>query len=102
MERKPSAIIIHASAFFAPFLVPIIFILIATERYVKDLAIEALLFHIMMGICFFISSLLVVVLIGIPMLIFFGIVWVYYPIKGILKAINEEDFHYPVVSQWVR
>jgi uncharacterized membrane protein len=106
MDRKPSAILIHASAFFAPFIVPIIFILIATERGVKDLAIEGLLFHVMMGIGFTISSILTATIIGaiigIPMFIVLGIVYVIYPVIGIVRAVNDEDFHYPVVSKWVR
>ncbi|HBI04910.1 MAG TPA: DUF4870 domain-containing protein [Paenibacillaceae bacterium] len=106
MDRKPSAILIHASAFFAPFIVPIIFILIATERGVKDLAIEGMLFHVIMGIGFTISSFLTATIIGaiigIPLFIALGIVYIVYPIKGIIRAVNDEEFHYPVVSQWVR
>lgn len=103
MERKPSAILIHASAFFAPIIVPIIFLLISNnDRDIKTLATEGLLFHVIMGILISISTALMVLLIGIPMVIAFGIVWIYYPIKGILAAIKEEEFHYPVVNQWVR
>lgn len=102
MERKPASLLIHASIFFAPFIVPIIFMIIANDRYIKDLAIEALLFHIMITVGLTISSILVVILIGIPLLIIVGLVGLYYPIKGIVDAVNERPFHYPLVSQWVR
>ncbi|MEG0386683.1 MAG: DUF4870 domain-containing protein, partial [Solibacillus sp.] len=38
METKWSKVIIHASAFFAPFLVPILFFLISSEEEVKRIS----------------------------------------------------------------
>lgn len=102
MERKPSAILIHASIFFAPFIVPIIFMLITNDRYIKDLAIEALLFHVLVTVGLTVSGFLVVILIGIPLLAIVGLVGLYFPIKGIVGAVNDKPFHYPFVSQWVR
>lgn len=106
MDRKPSVILIHASAFFAPFIVPIIFLLIASEREIKDIATEGLLFHVIMGIGFTVSSFLIATIIGaivgIPLFIVLGVIYIFYPIKGIIRAVNDEPFHYPWVSQWVR
>ena len=101
MDQKVSLIIIHASAFFAPILMPIIFMLISKEGAVRHSAIQALLFHIVVSFCIFISFVLSFVLIGIPLLIFFGIVAVWYPIKGIIYAAGERSYYYPIVGRWV-
>jgi len=101
MDRRASLIIIHASAFFAPILLPIIFMLITKERAVRDFAIQALLFHIVISFCLFISFVLSFVLIGIPLLVFFGIVGIWYPIKGIIYAAQERSYQYPIVGKWV-
>ena len=101
METKWSKIIIHASAFFAPFLVPILFFLINTEEEVKRLAIQALLFQIVFGILIAISSVLSFIIIGLPfLLIFLAIFWIA-PIIGIIKALNDTPWNYPIVGRWI-
>ena len=101
METKWSKIIIHASAFFAPFLVPILFFLISTEEEVKRLAIQALLFQIVFGILIAISSVLSFIIIGLPfLLIFLAIFWIA-PIIGIIKALNDTPWNYPIVGRWI-
>ena len=101
MESKWSKIIIHASAFFAPFLVPIIFFLISTEDEVKRIAIQALLFQLVFGILIAISGILSVILIGLPfLLIFWAVLWIA-PIVGIVKALNDTPWNYPIVGRWV-
>ena len=101
METKWSKIIIHASAFFAPFLVPILFFLISTEEEVKRLAIQALLFQIVFGILIAISSVLSFIIIGLPfLLIFLAIFWIA-PIIGIVKALNDTPWNYPIVGRWI-
>ncbi|MEW9667736.1 DUF4870 domain-containing protein [Ammoniphilus sp. 3BR4] len=101
MDRKASLIVVHASAFFAPILIPLIFLFITKDDEVKDFAIQALLFHILISFCVFISTLLSFVLIGIPLLIFFGIVWLWYPVKGIIYAAQDRPYGYPIVAKWV-
>jgi len=101
METKWSKIIIHASAFFAPFLVPILFFLISTEEEVKRLSIQALLFQIVFGILIAISGVLSFILIGLPfLLIFLAIFWIA-PIIGIVKALNDTPWSYPIVGRWI-
>jgi len=63
---------------------------------------EALLFHIMMGAVIAISSFLMIVLIGFILVPIFSIIAIYYPIKGIIRALAEKPFHYPIVHSWVR
>ena len=101
MESKWSKIIVHASAFFAPFLVPIIFFLISTDDEVKRLSIQALLFQIIFGILIAISGVLSFIIIGLPFLFIFGaILWIA-PIIGIVKALNDTPWNYPIVGRWI-
>ena len=100
MENTGLKILVHASAFFAPFLVPFIVFLITSDQEVKKLSIQALLFQLAMGVLLFISSLLMFVIIGIPMLIIFGLMTIIVPIMGIIKALNNEKFDYPIVGAW--
>jgi hypothetical protein len=90
-------VITHASTFFAPFLVPIAVMLLVKERDVRQVALQALLFHIGISICLGISWALSFLLVGIPFLILFGIMALYYPIKGIVYALTDKPFHYPLM-----
>jgi uncharacterized protein len=101
MESKWSKVIIHASAFFAPFLVPILFFLISTDDEVKRTSIQALLFQVVFGILIAIAGILSLVLIGLPfLLVFLAIFWIA-PIIGIVKAISDQSWNYPIVGRWV-
>ncbi|HWK21947.1 MAG TPA: DUF4870 domain-containing protein [Ureibacillus sp.] len=101
MESKWGKVIIHASAFFAPVLVPILFWLLSTEEEIKRLSIQALLFQAVMWVLIGISSFFSFILIGIPFLIVFGVMTIVVPIIGIVKALNEEKWNYPIVGRWV-
>jgi len=101
VETKWSKVIIHASAFFAPWLVPIIFFLISSDEEVKAISVQALLFQVVMWVLFGISAALSVILIGIPFLIIFGIMLFVVPIIGIVKALSDEPWRYPIVGRWV-
>ncbi|WP_332649118.1 DUF4870 domain-containing protein [Lysinibacillus sp. 54212] len=101
MESKWLKVILHASAFFAPLLVPLFIFLISTEEEVKRLSIQALLFQGVMWLLVAISAALIIVLIGIPFLMIFSIMGIVVPIIGIIKAINETPWNYPIVGRWV-
>ena len=100
MENTGLKVLVHASAFFAPFLVPFIVFIITSDQEVKKLSIQALLFQIVMSVLLFISGLLVVVIIGIPMLIIFGLMTIIVPVMGIIRALNNDKFDYPIVGAW--
>lgn len=102
MENTGLKILVHASAFFAPFLVPFIVFLVSNDQEVKVISIQALLFQLVMGGLLFVSGILVVVLIGIPMLIVFGLMTFIIPIIAIIKALNGETYNYPIVGMWFR
>lgn len=101
MDSKWAKVIIHASAFFAPVLVPILFLLLSTEEDVKRISIQALLFQGVMWILITVSIILSFLIIGIPFLIIFAIMTIVVPIIGIVKAINETNWNYPIVGRWV-
>ncbi len=92
MEEKGLKVILHASAFFAPCLVPILFFIFINDEEVKRLSIQALLFQFVMwllaGIGVFLTVTIVLAIIGIPMLIIFGLMGVIVPIIGIVKALQ--------------
>jgi len=101
METKWSKVIIHASVFFAPWIVPIIFFLISSDEEIKAISVQALLFQIIMWVLIAISSILSFLLIGIPFLIIFGIMLFVVPIIGIVKALSDMPWRYPIVGRWV-
>jgi hypothetical protein len=98
MDTKIIKIVTHASTFFAPIIVPLLVMLLASERALKSLALQALLFHIAMTILIAVSWLFSFLLIGIPFLIVFSLMAIYYPIKGIIYAATERRFHYPLMG----
>lgn len=100
MENKGMKILVHASAFFAPYLVPIIIFFISEDAGVKKVSIQAVLFQLVIGLLLTISGILSFILIGLPFLIGFGIMWFAVPIIGIVKALNDEDYNYPIVGRW--
>lgn len=101
MDHKWAKVIVHASAFFAPVLVPILFWLLSSEEEIKRLSIQALLFQGVMWLLIVISIVLSFLLIGLPFLIIFGIMTFVVPIIGIVKALIGENWDYPIVGRWV-
>ena len=101
MESKWAKVILHASAFFAPVLVPLLLFLLSNEEEVKRLSIQALLFQFVMWVLVVISTIFSIVLIGIPFLIVFSLMLLIVPIVGIVKALNDTPWNYPIVGRWV-
>ncbi|MCM3743701.1 DUF4870 domain-containing protein [Sporosarcina luteola] len=101
MENTGLKVIVHASAFFAPFLVPILIYLIVDDSEVKRVSIQALLFQLVMGALIFISAILIIFLIGIPMIIVFALMTIIVPILGIVKSLQGETYNYPIVGRWI-
>lgn len=100
MENKGMRVLIHASAFFAPYLVPIIIFFVTDDELVKRVAIQSILFQIIIGVLLWISIFLSFLLIGIPFAIGFGIMWFVVPIIGIIKSLNDEHYEYPIVKNF--
>ncbi|HEX5565130.1 MAG TPA: DUF4870 domain-containing protein [Sporosarcina sp.] len=100
MENTGLKVLVHASAFFAPFLVPFIIYLVVDDSEVKRLSIQALLFQLVMGALIIISAILIIFLIGIPMIIVFSLMTIIIPIIGIVKSLQGETYNYPIVGRW--
>lgn len=100
METTGIRVLTHASAFFAPYLVPIIVFFITQDELLKRLAIQAVLFQLIVGVMITISIVFSFIIIGIPFLVFFGIVWLIVPILGILAALRGEHYEYPIVKHF--
>ncbi|WJY27906.1 MULTISPECIES: DUF4870 domain-containing protein [Sporosarcina] len=100
MEAKGLKILVHASAFFAPFLVPFVVYLVSPDLQVKRMSVQALLFQLVMGVLITVSIIFSFVLIGLPFLVIFGLMTLIVPIIAIVKAINDEPYNYPIVGRW--
>lgn len=100
MENTGMRVLTHASAFFAPYLVPIIIFLITDDELVKRVSIQAILFQLVIGVLIWVSIIFSVVLIGIPFLIGFGLMWFIVPIIGIIKSLSGEHYEYPIVKRF--
>lgn len=100
-DNKGLKILVHASAFFMPFLVPFIIYLVVADSAVKRVAIQAILFQLVMWGLIVVSGLLSFILIGIPFVIIFSLMIIIVPILGIIKTLNGETYNYPIVGRWV-
>ena len=100
LDNKGLKVLVHASAFFMPFLVPFIIYLVVEDSEVKRLSIQAILFQLVMGLLITISIVLSFILIGIPFLIIFGLMTIIIPILAIVKTLSGETYNYPIVSRW--
>lgn len=101
MENKWTKVLLHASIFFLPVLVPILIFLISSDKQVKRLSIQSLLFQFVLWILTSISGVLSWILIGIPFFIIFSLMLIIVPIIGIIRALQDEDWNYPIVGRWV-
>lgn len=100
MENKGVNILTHASAFFAPYLVPVLVFLLVQDKMVKRIAIQSILFQLILGVLIAVSTFFSFILIGIPFLIGFGIMWLVVPIIGIVKTLQGDHYEYPIVKHF--
>ena len=101
MDKKGIKVLVHASTWFAPVLLPLIVYLIFQDRDLKRLSLQAILFHAIFWLLIGISFVFSFVLIGIPFFIIFSIMALYYPIKGIVYAVKEKHYDYPVAKWFI-
>lgn len=102
MNSKGLKVLVHASTWFAPMLLPCIVFLVAQDRSVKRIALQAFLFHIMIVALISISWFFSFFLIGIPFLIIFGLMAIVCPIMGIIYALEGRQYQYPIVKWFIR
>ncbi|OYD09970.1 DUF4870 domain-containing protein [Paludifilum halophilum] len=99
---KVLKVLIHASTWFAPILLPIVVYLLSGDRDIKRLSLQALVFHVVIGILVSISYFFSFILIGIPFLIVFGLIALIAPIVGIFYALTNRRFDYPIIGSFIR
>ncbi|PTX58915.1 hypothetical protein C8P63_11497 [Melghirimyces profundicolus] len=99
---KVVKILVHASTWFAPVLVPLVVWLLTNERELKRLSLQALVFHFVIWLLVSISYLFSFILIGIPFLIIFGLIGLIAPIVGIVRALQERRFDYPIIGSFIQ
>ncbi|PTM58656.1 DUF4870 domain-containing protein [Desmospora activa] len=99
---KVVKILIHASTWFAPVLVPLLVWLLAKEDDLKRLSLQAIVFHFVIWLLVSISYFFSIVLIGIPFLIIFGLIGLIAPIIGIIRALQDRRFDYPIIGSFIR
>lgn len=101
MEEKWTKVLLHASAFFMPVLVPVLIFLISKDAQIKRLSMQALLFQFVMYVLIGISWALSIFLIGLPFAIVFTLMTIIVPIIGVVKALSDDNWEYPIVKHIV-
>jgi uncharacterized Tic20 family protein len=108
-EERNWAVAAHLGSFVAAylalgFLAPLAVMMMAGRRsaYVRRHAVEALNFNLSVLIYAGISALLVFVLVGIPMLVAVGLLYVVAVLFGAAAASRGEDYRYPLTIRIVR
>ena len=101
IDENSFVALMHASQFLSSFIIPLILWIMFREKSAKvDAAGKDILnFEISLAIYFFISGLLAILLIGILLLIGIGIASVILIIIAIIKALNGEQWKYPLTIQ---
>lgn len=97
-ESSGLKILVHASTWFAPVLLPLIVYLLSKDSDVKRISVQALIFHLLIGALLTVSFFLVFLLIGIPFVVIFGFLAIYAPVKGIIYAAQGRYFQYPFLG----
>jgi uncharacterized protein len=68
----------------------------------KRLSLQALVFHFVIWLLVSISIFFSFILIGIPFLIIFGLIGFIAPILGIIRALQDRRFDYPIIGSFIR
>jgi uncharacterized protein len=92
---------VHASALFAPILIPLIVFLLKRDAFfVRDHAREALIFHLFMIVVMFVCQILFFVLIGFLLI---GIAFLFYfvtTVIAMIRSLHGEEYRYPITGRW--
>jgi uncharacterized Tic20 family protein len=108
-EERNWAVAAHLGSFVAAyvalgFLAPLAVLLMAGRRsaFVRRHAVEALNFNLTVLLYAAISAVLIAVLIGIPMLVALGVLYIVAVLFGAAAASRGEDYRYPLTIRLVR
>lgn len=102
-DEKNLGMLAHVLGVFVTFLAPLIIYLIKKDEspFVREHAKEALNFQISMFIYYFISVILVFVLIGIVAPFFLGIFSLVVGIVAAIKALDGKPYRYPMCIRFI-
>jgi hypothetical protein len=107
-EERNWAVAAHLSGFVAAYLAlgflgPLVVLLAAGNRspYIRRHAVEALNFNLSVLLYLVVSAILVLVLIGIPMLLALGLLYLVTTIQGALAASRGEEYRYPLTIRFI-
>lgn len=102
-EQKILAALSHGSNFIGlGIIAPLIIMLVSKDDYVKTQAKEALIFQLVIYAGMAVSIPLVVIIVGIIGLAFFGITGVVMSIIALVNVIDGKDYSYPITGKWAR
>ncbi len=108
-DERTWGMIAHLSGFVAAYVAlgligPAIVLATMGQRsdFVRRHAVEALNFNISVLIYAVVSGVLVFILVGIPMLIALGILYLVTVIQGAMAANRGEEYRYPLTIRFIR
>jgi uncharacterized Tic20 family protein len=103
-DDKTMALLAHLGGIFFGFIPSLIIWLVKKDEspYVDEQGKEALNFQIFIAICYFVSAILIVVLIGVLLLIVVGIFDLIFCIIAAVKASNGENYRYPLTVRFIK
>jgi uncharacterized Tic20 family protein len=108
-QERTWAVLAHLTAFLTAwfafgFIGPLVILLVRGDRspFVRYHAVEAVNFNLSVLIYAAISGLLAFVLIGIPMLIVLGLIYLVTVITGASRASAGRQYRYPITIRFVR
>lgn len=103
-DDKNWAVVAHASAFFAPFLVPlfIYFTKAKESSWVRSQTVEVLNFHITVVVLYAISGVASCFLIGLVLLPLVYLGSIALALVGIMKAYKGESYQYPLTIRIIQ
>ena len=98
------AMLIHVSAIFTGFVGPLIIWLIKKDEsaFVDRHGKTALNFTITLMIAYFVSAILILVLIGILMILALMVVGIVFPIIAAIAANKGEEYTYPLSIKFIK
>lgn len=107
-QERNWAVAAHLSGFVAAyvalgFLGPLVVLLAAGNRsaYVRRHAVEALNFNLSVLLYAGVSAVLILILIGLPLLLAVGLLYLVSVIMGAMAASRGEEYRYPVTIRFV-
>lgn len=104
VDNKWIKVIVHASGFFSStfvsMILPIIIYFVSTDKETKSLSLQAVIFQLLMSVLIWISIPLTIIGIGWIMLIVFGAMTIIVPIVGIVRALQEKKWSYPIIGKF--